>query len=135
MSTTKIECRKIVELIKSGVKFYVTYTAQLFIFYTTFNVRDFFENIFLHLTWRYTNADLKICQYLRLHMKIKCWRFCIKTPYFSLLFTLLYFLIYAHVRYLKSLFTNIQKQWYILKIYKLHGQITWELLGLRMRNF
>ena len=26
------------------------------------------------------NADLKICQYLRLHMKIMCRRFHIKTP-------------------------------------------------------
>ena len=27
---------------------------------------------------RYTIADFKICQYLRLHMKIICWRFHIK---------------------------------------------------------
>ena len=30
---------------------------------------------------RYTNADLKICQYLRLHMKITCRRFHAKTPF------------------------------------------------------
>ena len=30
---------------------------------------------------RYINADLKICQYLCLHMKILCWRFHIKTPF------------------------------------------------------
>ena len=29
----------------------------------------------------YTNADLKICQYLRLHMKVICWKFHIKTPF------------------------------------------------------
>ena len=28
-----------------------------------------------------TNADLKMCQYLRLHMKIICWRFHNKTPF------------------------------------------------------
>ena len=33
--------------------------------------------------WRYTNADLIICQYLRLHMKIICRRFHIKTPFTS----------------------------------------------------
>ena len=27
------------------------------------------------------NADLKICQYLCLHMKIMCWRFNIKAPF------------------------------------------------------
>ena len=47
----------------------------------------------------YPNADLKICQYLRLHMNITCPRFYIKTP-----FT---FLRYAHVRYVKSL-KNLQ---------------------------
>ena len=30
---------------------------------------------------RYSNADLKICQYLSLHMKIICRRFHIKTPF------------------------------------------------------
>ena len=35
------------------------------------------------------------------------------------------------MRYVKSLFTNIQKQ----EIYKLHGYITREFSGLRMRNF
>ena len=29
----------------------------------------------LYLLWRYTNADLKICWYPRLHIKIICWRF------------------------------------------------------------
>ena len=29
--------------------------------------------------WRYTNADVKICQYFRLHMKIIWWKFHIKT--------------------------------------------------------
>ena len=45
----------------------------------------------------YTNADLKICQYLRLRL-----RFHIKAPFI--------FLRYANVRYVKSLVTNIQKQ-------------------------
>ena len=46
------------------------------------------------------------------------------------------------MRYVKSLFTNIQKQYNMLKISllfkkfkKLHGKITSEFLGLRMRNF
>ena len=30
---------------------------------------------------RYTNADLKICQYLCLYKKILCWRFHINTPF------------------------------------------------------
>ena len=30
---------------------------------------------------RYTNGDQKICQYLRLHMKILCWRFHIKASF------------------------------------------------------
>ena len=34
-----------------------------------------------YLPQRYTNADLKVCQYLRLHMKIICWRFHIKTSF------------------------------------------------------
>ena len=49
----------------------------------------------------------------------------------------LYFL-----RYVKSLFTNIQKQQKLLKIsllfrkfYKLQGQVTREFLGLRMQSF
>ena len=29
----------------------------------------------------YTNADLKICKYIRLHMKMTCRRFHIKTPF------------------------------------------------------
>ena len=43
------------------------------------------------------------------------------------------------MRYVKSSFSNIQKQKNMLKISllfnKLHGQITREFLGLRMRNF
>ena len=30
---------------------------------------------------KYINADLKICQYIRLHVKIIWWRFRIKTPF------------------------------------------------------
>ena len=48
---------------------------------------------------------------------------------------------YAHVRYMKSLFTNIQKQQNMLKISlplkeicTRQGQITREFEGLRMRN-
>ena len=36
---------------------------------------------FLWNTERYTNVDFKICQYLRLHVNITCWRFHIKTPF------------------------------------------------------
>ena len=49
---------------------------------------------------------------------------------------------YAHVRRVKSLFTNIPKQKNMLKIillfkeiYKIPGEMTQEFLGLRMRNF
>ena len=58
---------------------------------------------------RYTNADLKIYQYLCLHMKLIWWRFHIKT---------FYFLRHAHVRYVTS-----------------RANITREFLELRMRNF
>ena len=53
-----------------------------------------------------------------------------------------YFLRYAHGRYVKSLFTNIQKQWNMLKISLLFKEFTnftgkylENQLGLRMRNF
>ena len=36
---------------------------------------------FASSNWRQTNADLKICQYIRLHMKIICRRFHIKAPF------------------------------------------------------
>ena len=36
---------------------------------------------FASTNYRCTNADLKICQYIRLHMKIICRRFHIKTPF------------------------------------------------------
>ena len=45
------------------------------------SVRDFLSKTKPSSYKRYTNADLKICQYLPLHMKIKCWRFHIKTPF------------------------------------------------------
>ena len=41
----------------------------------------FFGIFFQLVVWRYTNADLKNCQYLCLDMKIMCWRFHIKTPF------------------------------------------------------
>ena len=59
---------------------------------TTFN--------FISWSLRYTNPDLKICQYLLLYIKIICWRFHFKTPF--------YFLRYANVRYVKSLFTTFR---------------------------
>ena len=55
--------------------------------------------------------------------------------------TFVYFYGYSHLRYEKSLFTIIQKQKNMLKIsllikkLQLHGQISRELLGLRMQNF
>ena len=57
----------------------------------------------------YTNADLNTCQYIRLHMKIICLIFHIKTSY------IFYFLRYAHKRYVKILFTDFQKE-HMLKI-------------------
>ena len=41
---------------------------------------------------------LKICQYLRLHMKIICCRFYIKNTF--------YFLRYGHLRYVKNFFKD-----------------------------
>ena len=48
---------------------------------------------------------------------------------------------YANMRYMKSLFTKNQKQQNLLEIsllfkeiYKLHGQITREFLGLRIKK-
>ena len=53
-------------------------------------------------------------------------------------FNTFYFLRNVHVRYVNSLFKNIQKHEklaYFLRKLKLHGQITQEFLELRMRNF
>ena len=72
----------------------------------------------------YTNADLKICHYLRLHMKIICSRFHIITP-----FT---FVRYAHVEISEKF---LYKHSETIKIYKLREQITWEFLGLRCKIF
>ena len=72
----------------------------------------------------YTNADLKICHYLRLHMKIICSRFHIITP-----FT---FVRYAHVEICEKF---LYKHSETIKIYKLREQITWEFLGLRCEIF
>ena len=63
----------------------------------SFGIDDSLSN-----SWGYTNADLKVCWYLRLGMEIICRRFHIITPF--------YFLRYANVSYVKCLFTNIQKQ-------------------------
>ena len=41
----------------------------------------FFIGFMLYSVYRYTNADLKICQYLPLHMKIIRRRFHIDTPF------------------------------------------------------
>ena len=49
-----------------------------------------------------------------------------------------YFLRYAHMRYVKSLFkksVHVKNQPTLLEIYKPDVQITREFLGLRMRNF
>ena len=51
--------------------------------------------------YRYTNADLKICQYLYLHMKIICWRSHIKTAFTCEICT--------SEKY-ERFFTNIQQQ-------------------------
>ena len=63
----------------------------------SFGIDDSLSN-----SWGYTNADLKVCWYLRLGMEIICRRFHIITPF--------YFLRYANVSYVKCLFRNIQKQ-------------------------
>ena len=68
----------------------------------------------------YTNADLKICHYLRLHMKIICSRFHIITP-----FT---FLRYAHVEICeKFLYKHSEKK-------KLQTSRTNNLIILRIKN-
>ena len=60
--------------------------------------KQIIELISLRNIYRYTNVDLKICQYLRLHMKIICRRFHINT-----LKHLLHFEICPReVRYVKS---------------------------------
>ena len=63
-----------------------------------------------------TNADWKICLYLRLHMNINM----PKISYYNIF----YILRYANVRYVKCLFTNIQKQWNMSKISLLFKKFT-----------
>ena len=58
---------------------------------------------------------MKICEYLRLHIKIICWRLHNKVPF--------YFLRYTHGRFV-SLFTNIRKRWNTLKISLVHKKFT-----------
>ena len=87
----------------------------------------------------YTNADLKICQYLRIHMKIICWRFHIKTPiaFWDMhtwdmwkvgLQTLRNNIAYVKIILLFNKFAN-------LKAREKLTFITREFLRLRMRNF
>ena len=59
-----------------------------------------FWNLNPHL--QYTNTDFKISLYVRIHVKILPWKFCI--------FNSKGFLSYSPVKFLKCLFTNIQKQ-------------------------
>ena len=81
-----------------------------------------------------TNADLKIYQYRRLYMKIICWSFHIKTP-----FTFWDIHTWDILRYEKKLVCKHSETIKCVKsykeIYKLHGQITRKLLGLRVWNF
>ena len=59
---------------------------------------------------------MKIYQYLHFHIKIICRRFCI-----IILFTFITFFTFEciHSKYIKCLFTNIQKQQNMLKSYLL----------------
>ena len=57
---------------------------------------------------RYTNADMKICQYLRLYIKSKM----PKVSHYNTL----YFLRYVQPRWVKCLFANTHKQWNTSKI-------------------
>ena len=61
-----------------------------------------YEVLLLYWPYRYKIADLKICLYLRLHININM-------PKISH-YNIFYILRYALVRYVKCLFTNIQKQ-------------------------
>ena len=54
---------------------------RLKIFCDTFTKSSEALKICLKNMFKCTNADLKICQYFRLHIKIICWRFHIKTSF------------------------------------------------------
>ena len=74
---------------------------------------------------RYTTAGVKIYKYPCFYIKS-----IPKVSHYNI-----YFFTYAHPRYMKYLFTNIQKQWNVTyENYILHGQITTQFLGLRMRK-
>ena len=68
---------------------------------------------------------MKICQYFRLHMKIVLKILHLNT---------FCFLRYSHVWYVKSLFTNIPKQWNMLKISLLFKKFTNFSRILRIKN-
>ena len=82
--------KKIFSELHLYIKWYVN-DQYLMMFYALWNLLN-------ASVWKYTN-DLKICQYRRLHMKIICWRFYIKTPF-----------TFCDMRtWVMCLFTNIQK--------------------------
>ena len=57
------------------IKIIVTMLKSIYLIFQ--NMR---KKLMIKIDWNqsYTNADLKICQYLRLHIKVICRRFCIK---------------------------------------------------------
>ena len=65
------------------------------------------NSIFFFSLWRYTNADMKILQYIGLHIK--------NTTKQVAHYNAFCLLRYAHFRYAKCLFTNIQKSQNMLK--------------------
>ena len=60
-----------------------------------------YEKILVY-DYRYTNADVRSVQYINLHVKNST----TQTAHYNIF----HFLRYAHFRYAKCLFTNIQKQ-------------------------
>ena len=72
----------------------------------------------------YTNANLKICQYLCLHMKAICWRFHIKIPF-------TFWDMPAGDMWKKKK----KKITYFLRILQTSRASNGQLLELRMRNF
>ena len=83
---------------------------------------------------RFTNPDLKISQYLCLHVKIICWRFHIKTP-FMLEICAQEIMWKVCLQTFRNNRICVKNQPIFKEIYKLHKQITREFLRLRMRNF
>ena len=65
---------------KNNIKMFYYFLLCEFCSYLKYE-RIFIEKLYSSIFWRYTNAALKICQYLCFHMKTVCWRFHIKMPF------------------------------------------------------